>query len=136
MTFQLAATNTLSLELVVAIIIVSIVAGTVDVLRHAPGVQLVALFGPEHGVYGSDYAGQYVESSTDPRTGLPVYSLYGATNKPTPAIQLSRKNTARRPTKAWPRTIMTARKSRLRTRGRQTRRIPRYGSRWRTSNFI
>ena len=50
---------------------------TVDVLRHAPGVQLVALFGPEHGVYGSDYAGQYVESSSDPRTGLPVYSLYG-----------------------------------------------------------
>ena len=57
---------------------------TVDVLLHAPGVQLVALFGPEHGVYGSDYAGQYVESSTDPRTGLPVYSLYGPTRKPTP----------------------------------------------------
>jgi uncharacterized protein YbbC (DUF1343 family) len=56
---------------------------TVDVLLHAPGVQLVALFGPEHGVYGSDYAGQYVESSTDPRTGLPVYSLYGPTRKPT-----------------------------------------------------
>ncbi len=59
---------------------------TVDVLRHAPGVQLVALFGPEHGVYGSDYAGQYVESSTDPRTGLPVYSLYGPTRKPTPQM--------------------------------------------------
>ncbi len=57
---------------------------TIEVLRHAPGVQLVALFGPEHGVYGSDYAGQYVESSTDPRTGLPVYSLYGPTRKPTP----------------------------------------------------
>ena len=59
---------------------------TVDVLRHAPGVQLVALFGPEHGVYGSDYAGQYVESSSDPRTGLPVYSLYGPTRKPTPEM--------------------------------------------------
>jgi uncharacterized protein YbbC (DUF1343 family) len=59
---------------------------TVDVLRHAPGVQLVALFGPEHGVYGSDYAGQYVESSNDPRTGLPIYSLYGPTRKPTPAM--------------------------------------------------
>jgi uncharacterized protein YbbC (DUF1343 family) len=57
---------------------------TIEVLRHAPGVQLVALFGPEHGVYGSDYAGQYVESSTDPHTGLPVYSLYGPTRKPTP----------------------------------------------------
>lgn len=57
---------------------------TVDILRQAPGVQLVALFGPEHGVYGSDYAGQYVKSSTDPRTGLPVYSLYGPTRKPTP----------------------------------------------------
>jgi uncharacterized protein YbbC (DUF1343 family) len=59
---------------------------TVDVLRHAPGVQLVALFGPEHGVYGADWAGQYVASSTDPHTGLPVYSLYGPTKKPTPEM--------------------------------------------------
>ncbi len=57
---------------------------TVDVLRKAPGVKLVALFGPEHGVYGSDWAGEYVKSSTDAHTGLPVYSLYGPTNKPTP----------------------------------------------------
>ena len=59
---------------------------TVDVLLHAPGVQLVALFGPEHGVYGSDWAGQYVPSSTDAHTGLPVYSLYGPTKKPTPEM--------------------------------------------------
>jgi len=59
---------------------------TVDVLRRAPGVQLVALFGPEHGVYGADWAGQYVESSIDTHTGLPVYSLYGPTRKPTPAM--------------------------------------------------
>jgi uncharacterized protein YbbC (DUF1343 family) len=59
---------------------------TVDVLRHAPGVKLVALFAPEHGVYGADWAGQYVESSTDPHTGLPVYSLYGPTKKPTPEM--------------------------------------------------
>ncbi|MCE0496833.1 MAG: DUF1343 domain-containing protein [Methylacidiphilales bacterium] len=59
---------------------------TVDVLRNAPGVKLVALFGPEHGVYGSDYAGQYVASSIDERTGLPVYSLYGPTRKPTPEM--------------------------------------------------
>ena len=59
---------------------------TVDILLHAPGVQLVALFAPEHGVYGSDWAGQYVASSTDAHTGLPVYSLYGPTRKPTPGM--------------------------------------------------
>jgi uncharacterized protein YbbC (DUF1343 family) len=59
---------------------------TVDILRKAPGVQLVALFGPEHGVYGSDWAGAYVASSVDEHTGLPVYSLYGPTNKPTPEM--------------------------------------------------
>lgn len=59
---------------------------TVDVLRHAPGVKLVALFGPEHGVYGADWAGEYVASSTDAHTGLPVYSLYGPTRKPTPEM--------------------------------------------------
>jgi len=59
---------------------------TVDILLHAPGVKLVALFGPEHGVYGSDWAGQYVASSTDAHTGLPVYSLYGPTRKPTPEM--------------------------------------------------
>ena len=57
---------------------------TVDILRKAPGVKLVALFGPEHGVYGADWAGAYVASSTDEHTGLPVYSLYGPTRKPTP----------------------------------------------------
>ena len=59
---------------------------TIDVLRAAPGVKLVALFGPEHGIYGDVPAGDKVESRTDPRTGLPVYSLYGATRKPTPAM--------------------------------------------------
>ena len=59
---------------------------TVDVLRRAPGVKLVALFGPEHGVYGSDWAGNYVSSGTDAHTGLPVYSLYGPTRKPTPEM--------------------------------------------------
>jgi uncharacterized protein YbbC (DUF1343 family) len=56
---------------------------TVDILRRAPGVKLVALFGPEHGVYGADWAGAYVPSSIDRHTGLPVYSLYGPTRKPT-----------------------------------------------------
>ncbi len=59
---------------------------TVDVLRKAPGVKLVALFGPEHGVYGADWAGESIKSSTDAHTGLPVYSLYGPTTKPTPEM--------------------------------------------------
>ena len=59
---------------------------TLDVLRAAPGVKLVALFGPEHGIYGDVPAGDKIESRTDARTGLPVHSLYGATRKPTPAM--------------------------------------------------
>lgn len=56
---------------------------TIDILHNAPNVQLVALFGPEHGVRGDVYAGDKVENRSDARTGLPVYSLYGATRKPT-----------------------------------------------------
>jgi len=59
---------------------------TIDVLRAASGFELVALFGPEHGIYGDVPAGDKIESRTDPRTGLPVYSLYGATLKPTAAM--------------------------------------------------
>jgi uncharacterized protein YbbC (DUF1343 family) len=59
---------------------------TIDVLRRAPGVTLVALFGPEHGVYGDVYAGDKVADLIDPRTGLPVFSLYGKTRKPTPEM--------------------------------------------------
>lgn len=44
---------------------------------------LVALFSPEHGVRGSLQAGQKLTTYTDEETGLPVYSLYGATKKPT-----------------------------------------------------
>lgn len=56
---------------------------TIDILFQAPKVQLVALFGPEHGVRGDVYAGDKVDNRSDSRTGLPVYSLYGATRKPT-----------------------------------------------------
>ena len=59
---------------------------TIEVLRRAPGVTLVALFGPEHGIYGDVPAGDKVESRVDVRTGLPVHSLYGATRKPTPKM--------------------------------------------------
>lgn len=54
----------------------------VDIFHDAEQVDLVALFGPEHGVRGDYDAGEYVESYTDERTGLPVYSLYGPTRKP------------------------------------------------------
>lgn len=56
---------------------------TVDALFSQPRVQLVALFGPEHGVRGNRPAGSYVETYADEKTGLPVFSLYGKTKKPT-----------------------------------------------------
>ena len=59
---------------------------TVDILFEAPGVELVALFGPEHGVRGDVYAGDKVDDMKDAATGLPVYSIYGATRKPTPQM--------------------------------------------------
>jgi len=57
---------------------------TVDLLAKAPGVKLVALFSPEHGIEG--HADAAVANATDASTGLPVYSLYGATRRPTPAM--------------------------------------------------
>lgn len=56
---------------------------TVDILFNAPEVDLVALYGPEHGVRGDVYAGDKISDSVDEATGLPVHSLYGATRKPT-----------------------------------------------------
>lgn len=56
---------------------------SIDVLRRAPNAQLVALFGPEHGIYGNEKANMPVDDKIDPRTGLPVYSLYGKYRKPT-----------------------------------------------------
>ena len=57
---------------------------TIDILHEAPGVQLVALYGPEHGVRGDAHAGDKVDTAIDGKTGVPVYSLYGKTRKPTP----------------------------------------------------
>src|SRR6266436_6462657 len=54
---------------------------TVDVLSHAAGFQLIALFSPEHGLAGRN--DEKVSSTKDPSTGLPVYSLYGETRRPT-----------------------------------------------------
>ncbi len=55
---------------------------TIDILHEASSVQLVALYGPEHGVRGDVYAGDKVDTFVDSNTGLPVYSLYGKTRKP------------------------------------------------------
>jgi len=59
---------------------------TADVLARAPGVKLVKLFGPEHGIDGVAKADVAVGHAKDARTGLPVYSLYGATRRPTPEM--------------------------------------------------
>ena len=56
---------------------------TVDILNEAPGVKLVALYGPEHGVRGNAHAGDAVGDEVDPKTGVKMYSLYGKTHKPT-----------------------------------------------------
>ncbi|HEY1483821.1 MAG TPA: DUF1343 domain-containing protein [Candidatus Acidoferrum sp.] len=54
---------------------------TVNLLAHAPGVQLVALFSPEHGIAG--HADEKLPKSQDASTGLPIYSLYGEHLRPT-----------------------------------------------------
>jgi uncharacterized protein YbbC (DUF1343 family) len=59
------------------------IESTIELLRAAPGVKLAALFGPEHGIYGDVFAGETVDTQTDTRTGLPAYSLYGTTRRPT-----------------------------------------------------
>ncbi len=56
---------------------------TIDVLFESDKVNLVALFGPEHGVRGEFAAGEKIESAVDPVTKLPIYSLYGTATKPT-----------------------------------------------------
>ncbi|MDA7822526.1 DUF1343 domain-containing protein [Opitutales bacterium] len=56
---------------------------TVMILKKASQVNLVSLFGPEHGIYGDEKASVPVDDKIDHRTGLPVYSLYGKFRKPT-----------------------------------------------------
>lgn len=57
---------------------------TIDLLAKAPGVKLVALFSPEHGIRGA--VDEAVPSSKDEKTGLPIHSLYGDTSRPTDAM--------------------------------------------------
>ena len=54
----------------------------IDLIHQAPEVQLGALFGPEHGLRGTAGAGEKVGSGRDPKTGVPIYSLYGELRKP------------------------------------------------------
>ncbi|MFI5336019.1 MAG: DUF1343 domain-containing protein [Opitutales bacterium] len=56
---------------------------TIDVLHRARNARLMALFAPEHGLDGLAKAGDNFADTTDPRTGLPVYSLHGKHRKPT-----------------------------------------------------
>jgi uncharacterized protein YbbC (DUF1343 family) len=65
---------------------------TIDRLAHVPGVRLVALFAPEHGIRGAGRPGESLEDalvgpgdSVDAPTGLPIYSLYGPRRAPTAA---------------------------------------------------
>ncbi len=58
----------------------------IDLLAQAPNVNMVALFGPEHGVRGNAHAGAVVTDSIDQATGLPVRSLFGKTRKATPEM--------------------------------------------------
>ena len=55
----------------------------IDILFQSSACKLVALFGPEHGVRGDYAAGDNISSFTDPVTGIPVFSIYGKTRKPT-----------------------------------------------------
>ncbi len=55
----------------------------VDAIRENPQICFKAIYAPEHGLRGDRAAGAYVAAYLDERSGLPVYSLYGSTRKPT-----------------------------------------------------
>jgi uncharacterized protein YbbC (DUF1343 family) len=57
-----------------------------DLFHEADGVELVALFGPEHGIRGDIEGGDKIKTGVDAKTGVRVYSLYGETRRPTPEM--------------------------------------------------
>ena len=59
---------------------------TIDAVLGIPGTEVVRLFSPEHGLRGQHYAGDKVNETVDPVSGLPVMSLYGGTRRPTPEM--------------------------------------------------
>lgn len=63
--------------------VTSELTSTIDALNEHHDIDLVALFGPEHGVRGDVMAGEKIGHYIDSKTGIPVYSLYGKTRKPT-----------------------------------------------------
>lgn len=56
---------------------------TIDVLHKDARIRLVSLFAPEHGIRGAQEGGVRIEAGRDTKTGLPIRSLYGQTQKPT-----------------------------------------------------
>jgi uncharacterized protein YbbC (DUF1343 family) len=58
----------------------------VDVFQRVSGGKVAALFSPEHGLWGQEQAGEKVDSQIDPVYCLPIRSLYGQTQKPTPEM--------------------------------------------------
>jgi uncharacterized protein YbbC (DUF1343 family) len=56
----------------------------IDLLRQTPGVKLAAIFSPEHGLDGK--LDEKIASSVEVNSGLPIYSLYGKTLRPTPQM--------------------------------------------------
>jgi len=58
----------------------------IDLLYEAPQLKLVALFAPEHGIRGKVEGGYHIDNQKDTKTGVPVFSIYGKTKKPTPAM--------------------------------------------------
>jgi uncharacterized protein YbbC (DUF1343 family) len=55
---------------------------TSDVFFKHPKINLVALFGPEHGIRGNEYGGDKIQDTVDETTGIPLFSLYGKNRKP------------------------------------------------------
>src|SRR5829696_1466277 len=59
----------------------------IDLIAAHPELKLVALLAPEHGIRGDVMDGVTIQNETDPKTGVPVYSLYGSEDRgPTPKM--------------------------------------------------
>jgi uncharacterized protein YbbC (DUF1343 family) len=54
-----------------------------DRISSLPNTKVVALFGPEHGIFGAEAAGHSIKDTIDHKTNIPIYSLYGKIRKPT-----------------------------------------------------
>lgn len=59
---------------------------SIEIFAKNPKIKLVALYGPEHGVRGNAQAGEYVPFYIDDKYGIPVFSLYGQSMRPSPLM--------------------------------------------------